>query len=238
MPAMSPVVTHVCTVESLFSVAATGIKSGIHKRPREDGITLLRHGVLGDVQGDREHHGGLFKAVYAFASETREALAEREGRTDMGPGFFGENLATRGYDVDEVVIGTRVRIGTAELEASVPRTPCATLAAWVGTKGFGRRFTEFGKCGAYFLVVSEGTVAPGDGVEVLGVPEHGVSIGEFFRGLSGGLDPERVSALLDWFEAEQHPIYTSMARTCRRVLAKAGIERSIPEHLVTDGRGN
>ena len=31
------------------------------------------------VQGDREHHGGIFKAVYAYARETREAFAAERG---------------------------------------------------------------------------------------------------------------------------------------------------------------
>lgn len=46
-----------CTVESLFHVEETGIRSGIGKIPRAEGIKLLTHGVLGDVQGDTEQIG-------------------------------------------------------------------------------------------------------------------------------------------------------------------------------------
>ena len=68
----------VCTVAQLFPVPDRSLMSGIDKRPAEGPVTLLTHGVLGDVQGDREHHGGIFKAVYAYARETREAFAAVE----------------------------------------------------------------------------------------------------------------------------------------------------------------
>ena len=59
---------------------ATGVteRDGVHLAWASYGdgpVTLLTHGVLGDVQGDSEHHGGIFKAVYAYSREVREAFA-------------------------------------------------------------------------------------------------------------------------------------------------------------------
>src|SRR5690625_2316792 len=45
----------VCTVAELFPVPERDLMSGIDKRPVQGPITLLPHGVLGDVQGDREN---------------------------------------------------------------------------------------------------------------------------------------------------------------------------------------
>ncbi|WP_262423809.1 MOSC domain-containing protein [Brachybacterium sp. Z12] len=149
----------VCTVAQLFPVAASGLMSGIDKRPVDGPVRLLPHGVLGDVQGDREHHGGIFKAVYAFARETREALAAAHG-LDLPDGSFGENLVTTGQDTDETVIGERWRIGTAELEATAVRNPCGTFAAWIGDRRWGRHFTAAGRAGAYFRVLVEGRPPP------------------------------------------------------------------------------
>ncbi|MDO5645035.1 MAG: MOSC domain-containing protein [Dermabacter sp.] len=235
---MSGQIAAVCTVQELFPVPAVGLMSGINKRPRSTPVRLLPHGVLGDVQGDREHHGGLFKAVYAFARETREELARREGREDLADGFFGENLVTEGIDTDEVIVGTRWRVGTAVIEATVPRTPCRTFATWMGDRAWPRRFMEFGKCGAYFRVHEPGEVSAGDAIEVSEVPDHGVSVGAFFRGLSGGLEPAQATALLDWARAAERPLYESMARTCLLTLERAGIAYDFPAQLRTDGRGH
>src|SRR5690625_5482139 len=71
-PAGSGRIAAVCTVAELFPVPERDLMSGIDKRPVQGPITLLPHGVLGDVQGDRENHGGIFKAVYAFSREVRE----------------------------------------------------------------------------------------------------------------------------------------------------------------------
>src|SRR5699024_8960899 len=151
------------------------------------------HGVLGDVQGDREHHGGLFKAVCAYARETRLAHAAARG-LDLPDGSFGENLVTTGPDTDGTVIGERGRGGPAGLDAAPVRTPCGTCAAWIGDRRWGRHFTAAGGAGAYCRVLVEGEPAAGDEIEVLPRPEHGVTIGAAFR----GLDPRQARDLLDW----------------------------------------
>src|SRR5690606_1942 len=139
----------VCTVAQLFEVRERSLMSGIDKRPVDGPVTLLTHGVLGDVQGDREHHGGIFKAVYAYSREVREAYAEALGE-ELPDGFFGENLVTTGHDTDHTVIGERWRVGGAEIEATCPRNPCGTFAAWMGDRRWGRTFTAQGRAGAYF----------------------------------------------------------------------------------------
>src|SRR5699024_6067858 len=121
-------VAAVCSVAQLYPVPDRGLMSGIDKRPVPGPMRLQTHGVLGDVQGDRANHGGIFKAVYADAREAREAYALERGQ-DLPDGAFGENLVTVGQDTDEAVIGERWRIGTAELEATCPRNPCGTFSA-------------------------------------------------------------------------------------------------------------
>src|SRR5699024_5289231 len=160
------------------------------------------HGVLGDVQGDREHHGGLFKAVYAYARETRLAHASARG-LDLPDGSFVENLVTTGQDTYETVIGERWRVGTAELEATTLRNPCATFSAWIGARRGDRHFTAAGGAGAYFRLLAAATTTAGDEIEVLHRPEHGVTIGDAFR----GLDPRQARDLLDWAEATGTVLY-------------------------------
>lgn len=222
----------VCTVAQLFPVATSGLMSGIDKRPADGPVRLLTHGVLGDVQGDREHHGGIFKAVYAFARETREEhAAARE--LELPDGSFGENLVTTGQDTDETVIGERWRIGGAELEATCPRNPCGTFSAWIGDRRWGRHFTAAGRCGAYFRVLVEGETSAGDEIEVLHRPVHGVTIGDAFR----GLDPAQARALLDWARETETVLYVSLADSAQNVLRRAGQDSEFPDQLRSTGRG-
>ena len=222
----------VCTVAQLFPVAASGLMSGIDKRPADGPVRLLTHGVLGDVQGDREHHGGIFKAVYAFARETREAhAAARE--LELPDGSFGETLVTTGQDTDETVIGERWRIGTAELEATCPRNPCGTFSAWIGDRRWGRHFTAEGRCGAYFRVLVEGETSAGDAIEVLHRPAHGVTIGDAFRGLSA----DQSRALLDWALESETVLYDTLVDSAQNVLRRADQGADFPDRLRSTGRG-
>lgn len=147
-------------------------------------------GVVGDTVGDSKHHGGADKAIYAFSREQLDHW-EREIGHGLVNGQFGENLTTRGIDWRAVVINQQVRVGEAVLEVSIPRSPCRTFASWMGEKGWLRRFTQRGCCGAYFRVVEPGTVRPGDELVLGTAPAHGVTMEVAFAGAMGGLDASR-----------------------------------------------
>lgn len=134
-------------------------------------------GVDGDVIGDVEHHGGADKAVYAFAREELDYWQERLGRT-LVDGCFGENLTTTGIVWKDVQINQQVKVGTAVLEVSVPRTPCRTFAGWMDEKGWVKTFAGRGEAGAYLRVITPGTIRAGDEVELLGDPGHGFTMGD------------------------------------------------------------
>lgn len=143
-----------------------------------------REGVLGDCVNNRKHHGGRDQAVYAFA---REELAHWEhvlGR-ELPPGLFGENLTTVGLTIDDAPLRQRWRVGTAVLEVSAHRTPCATFAAQIGAAHWVKSFTEHGRTGAYLRVIEPGRIAAGDPIEVVWTPDDSVSVAECFRAAMG-----------------------------------------------------
>lgn len=222
----------VCSVAQLFPVPDRELMSGIDKRPVDAPLTLLTHGVLGDVQGDRENHGGIFKAVYAFSREVRQAYATAR-KQHLPDGFFGENLVTTGQDTDETVIGERWKVGSAELEATCPRTPCGTFAARMGDPRWGRTFAAGGRSGAYFRVLTEGRTSAGDPILVTHRPEHAVTIGDAFR----GLDETRARALLDWAADTETVLYHSLARRAQLALGGEGQHATFSERLTSTGRG-
>lgn len=147
--------------------------------PRES-RTGTGSGAAGDHVGDRKHHGGYYQAVYAFAREELDGWQERLGRA-LPDGVFGENLTTRGVDVDAAIVGEVWRVGGATLRVTCPRIPCATFTSAMDVRGWAKTFTAHGRTGTYLAVLEPGEVRAGDRIEMLHRPDHGVSVETTFR---------------------------------------------------------
>jgi MOSC domain-containing protein YiiM len=192
---MQPVVRSVNVGGARSGIRPRGGDTAIDKRPvasievRDPGPKRggQGSGVLGDDVVSRKHHGGSFQAVYAVAREELDWWGAELGR-DLRDGMFGENVTTAGLDVDGAVVGERWRIGSALLEVTGPRIPCATFAAWMGERGWVRRFTARGRTGAYLAVIEPGVLSAGDVVEVVGRPDHGITVPEVFQAFMGDDD--------------------------------------------------
>jgi len=151
------------------------------------------HDVLQLWIGDPEHHGGLDRAVYAYAREDLDAWRPTLG--DLRAGAFGENLTTCGLEVTGARIGERWRVGAdLVVEVAVPRIPCRTFAAWLEVQGWVKTFTRTAVPGAYLRVVRDGAVRAGDPVVVEHRPDHDVTIGLTFRAMT--LEPDLLPRLL------------------------------------------
>jgi MOSC domain-containing protein YiiM len=155
-------------------------RSGIDKRPVAGRVAVHRLGLDGDVQVNRRYHGGEGQAVYAYAQEDADWWAAELDR-ELPAGRFGENLRTTGLDLTGAVLGERWRVGTALLEVSACRIPCANFARFWGVPQLVKRFTARGASGAYLRVLETGDVGAGDAVEIVSRPDHGVTVGLLFR---------------------------------------------------------
>jgi MOSC domain-containing protein YiiM len=138
------------------------VTTGIFKEPVEGGIALRSLNFDGDRQADLRVHGGPEKAVYAYPSEFYELWARERPELAFGPGTFGENLTTEGFLDDDVSVGDRFRVGTAELVVTQPRLPCFKLGIRMRREEFVLEFLERGLLGFYLAVAHEGEVAAGD----------------------------------------------------------------------------
>ncbi len=173
--------------------------SAIDKIPMPDPVEVKDLGLAGDQVADVTDHGGSFQAVYAFASEDR-AHWERELGRPVRPGLFGENLTTAGLDLNQCVIGEEWSIGNARFMVSSVRRPGMKLSRWLALSGFDvpdwpQRFIAHGRPGVYLTVLTRGYVAAGDWIDVLRVPDHGVTAGTVFRALHA--EPELLPLLLE-----------------------------------------
>lgn len=189
-------------------------RTAIDKRAQTGRVPVRLTGLDGDQVGDTKNHGGLDKAVYAFAREDLDAWAIHLGR-DLRDGQFGENLTTLGIDVNEAEVGERWRIGDAVLEVASVRIPCNDFKGWMGLSGFEsrgwvKRFAAAARPGPYLRVLQEGDIAAGDEISVVHRPGHGVTVTTMFRALTvdTSLLPDllRVEGLVDEarVRAERH----------------------------------
>lgn len=142
------------------------VRTSIFKTAVEGAVRVVRHNVEGDRQSDREVHGGEYKAVYAYATEHYAWWERRLGR-ELEPANFGENLMIRGLVEPELCIGDVLRIGSAELEATIPRLPCYKLGIRFGDPTMVKTFTQARRWGIYFRVACEGSIAVGDRAELV-----------------------------------------------------------------------
>ena len=138
------------------------VTTGIYKEPVDGRVPIRTLNLDGDRQADLRVHGGRDKAVYAYPSEFYEHWSRERPELDFGPGTFGENLTTEGLLDENISVGDRFRVGTAELVVTQPRFPCFKLGIKMGRDEFVTEFLERGLHGFYLAVAREGEVEAGN----------------------------------------------------------------------------
>jgi MOSC domain-containing protein YiiM len=148
-------------------------RGGVPKRAIPS-AELTERGIVGDAWR-YPFHGGRRQAILLVTAEGIDELVSQG--FPLFSGALGENLTTRGLDRRELRFGHRLRVGTAAIELTRLRTPCATIdvygsgiqaamydaRAQAGDAGSPR----WGLSGFYASVVQPGTVNPGDEIGIL-----------------------------------------------------------------------
>lgn len=140
------------------SVVAVSVSKskGERKTPSESVQIKENHGIVGDAHAGDWHRQVSLLAEESIAKMIALGLA-------VGPGDFAENLTTRGVDLVNLPIGTRLGIGPVVLEISQIGKVCHTRCAI---------FYQAGDCvmpkeGVFATVVSGGVVKPNDEIQLL-----------------------------------------------------------------------
>ena len=168
-------------------------RSAIAKSPLDGPVEIGPRGVAGDEQVDRRHHGFPAMAVHLYPADhyawLRDCFGERPALA--GPGSMGENLFVHGVDETAVCIGDRFRLGSAVIEVSQPRQPCATIERHLGRKGIVKAIVQSGRCGMFFRVIEPGVAQAGDVLEPIEQGATEWTVRRAFHLVYGGGQPDR-----------------------------------------------
>lgn len=139
--------------------------TAIFKFPVGGKVAVGQFNIAGDEQADLHYHGGWSKAVYAYPSEHYELWRAEMPETELPFGAFGENLTVSGIMENEVCIGDKFRIGTAEFVVTEPRFPCYKLGVRLNRKDVIKRMQKTRRNGFYLAVAQTGEIAAGESIE-------------------------------------------------------------------------
>jgi MOSC domain-containing protein YiiM len=156
------------------------VPSGICKTPVPGRVAVRGVNLAGDDQADRTNHGGVDRALYAYAAEDYAWWSEQLGRP-LAPGTFGENLTLDGIDVSGAKVGEQWRIGSTLLQVTSPRVPCFKLAHVMNDPGFVKVFAGALRPGAYLRILAEGELGAGDVVKLVRQPAHRLTVADFAK---------------------------------------------------------
>jgi len=145
-------------------------QGGVPKRAIPSG-TMIENGIAGDAWR-YPFHGGRHKAILLVTIEGIDELVAQG--FPLFPGGLGENVTTRDLDRSTLRLGMRLRIGSAAIELTQIRVPCATLDVYgrgiqaamydARVQAGDHRSPRWGLSGFYASVVEPGTVRAGDAI--------------------------------------------------------------------------
>lgn len=130
-------------------------RKGMIKRDVGEGVLVEEIGLEGDA-----HAGFMHRQVSLIALEDIRLM--RKKLPSLVPGSFAENLTTEGFDLTQLKIGDRLKVGNTELEVSQIGKECHTKC---------EVFEQSGECimpqkGIFTRVVKGGKVKVGDKIEL------------------------------------------------------------------------
>lgn len=139
--------------EGKIIAVCTAPKKGMIKNDVGEGLLIEEIGIEGDAHADFMH-----RQVSLISIEDIRTMMEK--LPDLVPGSFAENLTTEGFDLSQLKIGDRLRVGETVLEVSQIGKECHTKC---------EVFKKTGDCimpqkGIFTRVIKGGRVKTGDTV--------------------------------------------------------------------------
>lgn len=162
-------------VIGVFTGVGTKLSNGIEsaiKKIRRNSIRVTQHGIDGDSVVNKKYHGGDMRIIHHYSQINYDHLKNKFADISdrFVPGSFGENLLTQELTETELNIGDIYSLGTAKVQLTVCRRPCATLNYGYEDERVLKEIIRSGRTGWFYRVLEEGTVREGDYLTLLESP--------------------------------------------------------------------
>lgn len=141
----------------VVSVNISDVK-GIRKHSVPYIDVKCHHGIVGDA-----HAGDWHRQISLLAEESIDSMRSI-CPIELDDGIFAENINTRGIDLKHLPVGTRLKVGAAELEVTQIGKECHSDCAIKKATGRCVMPTD----GIFAIVIKEGRIQAGDEIEILG----------------------------------------------------------------------
>jgi MOSC domain-containing protein YiiM len=159
-----------------ITVSGKTVRTSIWKYPVQGRVHVSTLNLDGDQQSDLSVHGGFDKAVYIYPSEHYSYWRTQLPDLELPWGAFGENFTSQGILENQIKIGDRIRIGSADFMVTQPRMPCFKLGIRFNRRDMVKHFLASKRSGFYLSVIREGEVKNDDAIEFIEKQETGVTI--------------------------------------------------------------
>ncbi|CAL2102532.1 MOSC domain-containing protein [Tenacibaculum sp. 190130A14a] len=156
------------------------VTTGIFKYTVDTPIFLDIEEVRKDVICDREHHGGVDQAVYAYSIKHYTYFKDLYPDLNWEMGMFGENLTMSDLEETKIHVGDVYKVGEVILEVTKPRQPCMKLGVRFNNMKVVKEFWNTTMSGVYFKVLQTGFVKKGDMFELVQSDESQPTIADIY----------------------------------------------------------
>ena len=180
--------------------------SSIDRERIETPVAVLLHGLAGD-KVTQPYHGGPGAAICVHLSEHYAFWNTRFGM-DLKAGSVGENITLGNITEDQICVGDQYTLGTAMVQVSGPRVPCANLARRIGRADWVKLTIRENRTGFYLRVLEPGVVQAGDRWSLVGRENEAGSILAINRCMYLEFDPSyaelmlRMPGLEEWWKEQ------------------------------------
>ena len=155
-------------------------RTGFFKSPVGGPVHVGSTNLAGDGQANLKVHGGPDKAILAYASSHYPTWRVELNAPDLPYGAFAENFTVTFLNEANVCVGDVYCVGSAVVEVTQPRQPCANITHRWKRPGLTERVRATGRHGWYLRVLQEGNVEAGEPLRLLVRPFHEWTIARAF----------------------------------------------------------
>jgi MOSC domain-containing protein YiiM len=175
------------------------METAIDKLPVTTSLYLTPNGLTGDECADKEHHGGLERALHQYPAE-HYAYWQKKYSTHVNNGIdwqapgMGENISSVGMTEESVCLGDRYQWGEAVIEVSQPRSPCFKLNKRWGVENISVDMQSISRCGWLYRVITPGRVSVDNPLVLVARVDKAITIKALCEAYFG--DPLNIEKLL------------------------------------------